>query len=143
MEELSPTTRSSRHTRWWVRYDRVAAVATRLGRLPRRSDVGVLSADVAWLANQRRAHNLSPEQWDALAALPGWSEHSRSDHWLARADELRRFIRTQGRAPRVNGPLPGESALAHWFSRQRVALRDGRLSRSRTEALNYATRDLP
>jgi len=143
MNELSPATQSpSRTARWWHRYTRVATISTQLGRLPRRSDPEIASADIAWLANQRRTHHLTEEQRLALTALPGWSDNPRAEQWLTRAEELREFIHVNGRAPRVGGRLPGESALAHWFSRQRVALRNGELSRARATALAYATRHL-
>ncbi|MGZ0712307.1 helicase associated domain-containing protein (plasmid) [Coraliomargarita sp. W4R53] len=127
-------------TQWWMRYHRVERIATQLGRLPRLSD-GADPADVGWAANQRRATSLTPEQFAALAALPGWSNRPRADAWEARAEELRNFIAAHGRMPRVRGEVEGESALAHWFSRQRLVDRAGELGHERSTALRYATRD--
>lgn len=126
---------------WWARYDRVASHAHLLGRLPRLSD-HVDPADVGWPASQRRATTLDTDQRAALAALPGWSDHPRADSWEQRAEELRVFIATHHRAPRVRGDMDGESALAHWHSRQRVADTQGRLTTERSRALRYATRAL-
>jgi hypothetical protein len=135
-----PNTQS--RERWFARYERIAVITVNLGRLPRLSD-GVRPADVSWVANQRRATTLSAEQKAALRALPGWSARPRDERWLDRAEELRTFIHTHKRAPRVRGAIPGETALAHWSSRQRVKMRDGTLSRARTNAYRYATRSLP
>lgn len=126
---------------WWATYERVAAHAWALGRLPRLSD-GVTADLVGWAASQRRALTLTADQKAALAALPGWTDRPRADAWEDRAEELRRFIATEGRAPRVRGDLPGESALAHWHSRQRVAERHGLLSPERAQLLAYSTRTL-
>ncbi|WP_091232183.1 helicase associated domain-containing protein [Microbacterium sp. 3J1] len=126
---------------WWANYEKVAEQAHALGRLPRLSD-GVPADIVGWASGQRRATTLTADQKVALAALPGWSERPRADAWEERADELRRFIATEGRAPRIRGALPGESALAHWFSRQRVAEAAGRLTAERARLLGYATRTL-
>lgn len=126
---------------WWANYEKVAEHAHALGRLPRLSD-GIPADIVGWAAGQRRATTLTTDQKAALAALPGWSERPRADAWEERADELRRFIATEGRAPRIRGVLPGESALAHWFSRQRVAEAAGRLTTERARLLAYATRTL-
>lgn len=128
-------------TQWWTRYHRIAAIAEQLGRLPRLSD-NVDPADVGWPANQRRATTLNPEQRAALEALAGWSSNPRDDAWEARAEELHRFIATYARAPRVRGGIPGEPALAHWLSRQRLADRAGELGAERSAALRYATRAL-
>jgi len=129
------------HGPWWANYERVAEHAHALGRLPRLSD-GVPADIVGWAAGQRRATTLTSKQKAALAALPGWSDRPRAEAWELRAEELRRFIATEGRAPRVRGELPGESALAHWFSRQRVAEATGRLTTERARLLAYATRTL-
>jgi len=139
----TPHSRGSKRdlTRWWARYERVAHHAHRLGRLPRLSD-GVDPADVGWPASQRRATTLTPQQRDALESLPGWSYHPRDDAWDQRAEELRQFIALHARAPRVRGPIPGESGLAHWYSRQRIADADGRLTPERALTLRYATRRL-
>lgn len=125
--------------RWFARYDRIAAIAAALGRLPRLSD-GVRPADVSWVANQRRATTLSAEKEAALSALPGWSTRPRDERWLNRAEELRTFIQTHDRAPRVRSEVPGEAALAHWSSRQRVKMRDGTLGSARADVYRYATR---
>ncbi|SDT03694.1 helicase associated domain-containing protein [Microbacterium paraoxydans] len=126
---------------WWAAYERVAEHAYALGRLPRLSD-GVPADVVGWAAGQRRATMLTADQKAALRALPGWSDRPRADAWEERAEELRRFIAAEGRLPRVRGTLPGESALAHWVSRQRVAEADGRLSPERVRLLAYATRSI-
>lgn len=126
---------------WWANYERVAAHAHALGRLPRLSD-GVPADLVGWAAGQRRATSLTADQRAALAALPGWSDRPRADAWEERAEELRRFIAAEGRVPRVRGDVPGESALAHWYSRQRVAERRGLLSPERARLLAYSTRGL-
>ncbi|MGZ0711302.1 Helicase associated domain protein (plasmid) [Coraliomargarita sp. W4R53] len=137
----SPTPHGSKRdlTHWWARYRRVEQIANRLGRLPRLSD-GVEPADVGWPANQRRATTLTVEQRAALELLPGWSSKPLSDAWESRAEELRRFINDRERAPRVRGDLPGEAALAHWHSRQRVAERNGTLSKDQIRILRYASR---
>lgn len=136
------TPRSRRHRGpWWAAYERVAEHAYALGRLPRLSD-GVPADVVGWAAGQRRATMLTPDQKAALRALPGWSDRPRADAWEERAEQLRRFITAEGRAPRVRGTIPGESALAHWHSRQRVAEADGRLSPERVRLLAYATRSI-
>lgn len=126
---------------WWASYERVAEHARALGRLPRLSD-GVPADVVGWAAGQRRATTLTADQKAALVSLPGWSDKPRADAWEDRAEELRRFITVEGRPPRVRGSIPGESALAHWFSRQRVAEADGRLSPERVRLLTYATRNI-
>lgn len=126
-------------THWWARYRRVEQIANRLGRLPRLSD-GIDPADVGWPANQRRATTLTAEQRTALEALPGWSPQPLADAWETRAEELRQFVAANGRVPRVRGDLPGESALAHWQSRQRTAERNGTLSDERRRILRYASR---
>jgi len=133
-EDLSP--------RWKARYDRIAEVTALLGRLPRRSDPGISPRDVAWIADQRRALNLTPAQRYALAQLPGWFEGTRDGVWYARAEELRVFIDAHGRPPRVRAEMREERALAHWYSRQRVALRRGELGAERTSALLYVVRAL-
>jgi len=124
---------------WRQKYDRVRPICERLGRTPRLSD-GVPATLVNWLSGQRRATSLSNEQKRALQALPGWSWEPRQAAWMERADDLRAFIATHGRMPRERDP--DESALAHWYSRQRVALREGRLSAERRAALEYAVRHL-
>ncbi|WP_442927533.1 helicase associated domain-containing protein [Microbacterium sp.] len=126
---------------WWASYERVAEYAHALGRLPRLSD-GVPADVVGWTAGQRRATTLTADQKAALMSLPGWSDKPRADAWEKRAEELRRFIAVEGRLPRVRGSVPGESALAHWVSRQRVAEADGRLSPERVRLLTYATRNI-
>ena len=142
MNDHTPADRpKTPRSQWWERYDRIAYHAERLGRLPRLSD-GVEARDVRWPAAQRRATRLTSAQRAALAALPGWSDNPRADTWEERADELRRFITTHHRAPRVRGDLPGESALAHWLSRQVVAAADGALDADRLRALRYVTRGL-
>lgn len=128
-------------TAWWARYYDVAHLASQLGRLPRLSD-GVAPAHVSWPAAQRRATTLNAQQRAALAALPGWSNNPRNDAFEDRAEELRVFIATRARAPRVRGKEPGEVALAHWLSRQRVAMAEGRLTAERARVLSYVTRQL-
>jgi len=128
--------------RWAARYDRLAAIAARLGRLPRRSDSGVDPKDVGWIADQRRALNLTPAQEYALAQLRGWVEGTRSGAWYQRAEELRVFIERHGRRPRVRAQEQPERALAHWFSRQVLCHRRGELSDERTRALRYVLRAL-
>ncbi len=142
MHTSHKTSRSGRDRGpWWINYEKVAEYAHTLGRLPRLSD-GIPQGIVGWAASQRRATTLTADQKAALAALPGWSEHPRADAWEERAEDLRCFIATEGRTPRVRGVLPGESALAHWFSRQRVAEANGRLTPERLRLLTYATRTL-
>jgi len=128
--------------RWKARYDRIAEVTALLGRLPRRSDPNVNPRDVAWIADQRRALNLTPAQSYALAQLPGWFEGTRDGAWYARAEELRAFIDLRGRRPRVRAGDQEERALAHWYSRQHVALRRGELRVERASALIYVFRAL-
>jgi len=129
--------------RWAARYRRVAQLADTLGRLPRRSDDGVLPADVSWVADQRRATNLSTRQRWLLTLLPGWDEGTRDGRWFKRAEDLRQFAREHGRRPQVRTANKFERALAHWYSRQHTAAEKGRLSPERQEALSYALRDLP
>lgn len=128
-------------TQWWTRYQRISAIAERLGRLPRLSD-GVDPSDANWPARQRRATTLNENQRNALESLPGWSDQPRTDAWEARAEDLRQFIASNDRAPQTRGALHGEAALAHWLSRQRIAERNGSLGIDRSTALRYATRHL-
>jgi hypothetical protein len=125
-----------------VRYRRIAQLAETLGRLPRRSDDGVLPADVSWVADQRRAPRLSTRQQWLLTLLPGWDEGARDGAWFKRAEDLRRFVREYGRRPRVRSADPTERALAYWYSRQHSAAEKGLLGPERVEALSYALRDL-
>ncbi len=124
---------------WNRTYQLVAVLAHRLGRLPKISD-GAPSAIVGWMANQRRATGLTVQQREALERLPGWSWDPRLDSWVARAEEVRLFVRVNGRLPRVRARA--ESALAHWYSRQCIARENGSLSPERTIMLEYALRGL-
>lgn len=128
---------SPRRTVWEHTYAQIHPIATDLGRLPRLSD-GVEPRLVNWIANQRRAQKLRPEQRALLEQLPGWSWDPKQDAWLERAEELRGFITTHGRPPREREAT--ESALAHWLSRQLVADRNGRLSADRRTVLDYVLR---
>lgn len=128
--------------RWAARYDRVAAVAAQLGRLPRRSDRGIDPKDVGWIADQRRALNPTPAQEHALAQMPGWVEGTRDGAWYGRAEQLRSFIELHERRPRVRADVREDRALAGWFSRQHVALLRGHLTDDRARALQYALRKL-
>ena len=128
---------------WAKRFKRIAAIADELGRLPRRSDDGIDSADVAWIADQRRSTTLTTQQQRALAQLPGWTEGTRDGSWYERAEDLSAFVAQHQRMPRIRTADGFERALAHWCSRQRVAARDGMLAPERAAALAYAMRGLP
>ena len=125
---------------WWETYRRVGALSRRLGRLPKLSD-GAPAVLVTWISNQRRATTLTSQQCVALESLPAWSWNPRQAAWIARAEELRLFIRATGRLPRVRDD--GERALAHWYSRQHLAMQRRELPRHREVLLHYATRPLP
>jgi len=128
---------------WAMRYRRIARLADARRRVPRRSDEGVDPADVSWIADQKRAEGLSFRQRWLLALLPGWEESTRDGAWYKRAEDLRQFIATHERLPRVRTTDAFERALAHWLSRQRVAVKENRLSRERADALAYALRSVP
>ena len=124
---------------WWDTYRLVSALSRPLGRVPKLSD-GAPAVVVNWLSNQRRATTLTSQQRAALESLPDWSWDPRQDAWIARAEELRLFIHAHGRFPRVRDK--SEQALAHWYSRQRLALQRRELLPHREKLLHYATRPL-
>jgi hypothetical protein len=128
-------------TEWMRRYDTVRRLSKSQGRLPTRSSSPDLAL-VAWISNQRRAWNLTLEQQRLLSELPGWSWAPHQDRWEQRAEELRLFIATHGRAPRARAAHLDERSLAHWYSRQRIAVQRGDLNQERTAALAYAIRGL-
>lgn len=126
---------------WTRRYDEVRRLARSQRRLPTRGSTAD-SALVAWVSNQRRAWNLSAEQQRLLSELPGWSWTPHEERWEERAEDLRMFIATYGRAPRARAVHVRERSLAHWHSRQRVAQQNGELDPHRAVLLSYATRGL-
>lgn len=92
------------------------------------------------MTRQRLDASLTPERRRLLERLPGWDWDPRETQWERRAEELRRFVRAQSHLPRVRSDDPQESALAHWYSRQRVMRDEGRLSVEREELLSYVMR---
>lgn len=95
-----------------------------------------------WVTNQRRALDSPSHRRVRLESLPGWSWDPRGDRWESRAESLRQFIAERGRTPRVRTEDVDERALAHWYSRQRVALTEGRISDERARVLAYVTRQI-
>lgn len=87
--------------------------------------------DAAWIRNQRRARTLTVVQQLLLEALPHWSWAPQDESWDLRGVELATFIRREQRMPRVRASSKSERALAHWFSRQRILHREGRLKHAR------------
>lgn len=70
-----------------------------------------------------------------LEAIPGWSWAPQEDAWDARRTQFAEFLRDRHRMPRVRAKDLHERALAHWYSRQRVLHRDGKLTHSRVQSL--------
>jgi hypothetical protein len=94
------------------------------------------------MSNQRRSWSLTEEQQRLLSELPGWSWTPHDERWEERAEDLRVFIATHGRAPRVRAVHVRERSLAQWYSRQRVALQRGDLDPHRAVAFSYVVRGL-
>lgn len=131
----------SRDSAWSSRYQELVSVVAKLGRLPRCSD-DCDAALLTWIANQRRAPFLADERQRMLEDLQGWKWDPRDVQWQQRAEELRGFVTTEKRSPRVRNAHAEERALAHWVSRQRVARDEGRLSEERVAMLDYAMRNV-
>lgn len=87
----------------------------------------------AWVKNQRRSDHLCALQMRLLEALPGWTWSPREDAWIARAEELSRFLISSRRAPRIRTEDPVERRLAYWLGRQLRLMRLGELSRTQVQ----------
>lgn len=73
-----------------------------------------------------------------LERVPGWTWEPRSDHFEARAEELRQFIRAEGRVPRRRTEVTHERVLALWLYRQNCAIATGGVGPEREALLAYA-----
>lgn len=92
------------------------------------------SVSVSWVKNQRRG-SLCEYQVAALTQIPDWKWAPRRTVWNERAHQLDEFRKSFGREPRVRSGWKEERSLAHWASRQRQALREGKLSPAKEAAL--------
>lgn len=91
---------------------------------------GIFPSDeqsVMWVKNQRRAA-LCDYQVASLMQIPNWKWHPRRTSWDHRVAELNSFREEFGREPRVRSVWEHERALAHWYSRQRKAAKEGKLT---------------
>lgn len=126
--------------RWNAAFDRITAFTDQHGRIPTRSDdLGMAN----WLAGQRfalRAHRLPTDRARSLARLPGWMESLSSTRarqpWEQRCAQLRLFLTTHQRYPRVTARDAEECVLARWVTTQREQARRDGLSAYRTAALS-------
>lgn len=125
------STASGRSGRWASRYAEV-----RLALLDDR----FIEGHGAWVRNQRRAKSLTLLQQLLLEAIPGWSWAPQEDAWDARRTQFAEFLRDHDRMPRVRAKDLHERALAHWYSRQRVLEREGKLTHTRVQSFKALLR---
>ena len=93
------------------------------------------SVSASWVKNQRRGA-LCDYQVAAIMRLPGWKWAPRRMTCDERAKALDHFRNDYGRDPRIRSGWEYERALAHWHTRQRRALDQGKLTPAQVAALD-------
>jgi superfamily II DNA or RNA helicase len=91
-----------------------------------------------WVSAQRRSHaagELSPELATRLESLPGWTWDPVADLWGQNFAALTQFVEREGHARVPQDHMEAGLALGAWVGSRRWQYRQGRLSRSRAEAL--------
>ncbi len=141
LDGLAPTWTHERRkeAKWGLRAGQLAEFFTTHDRLPRstRADEGERRLN-AWLHAQRDAE-LTDKQIATLdATVPIWRGEGVSASWAHRTREIQEFIRDEGHRPRPQGATPEERRMGFWLTRQRKALRDGRLSDAAVAMLEEA-----
>ncbi len=141
LDGLTPTWTHERRNeaKWGLRAQQLAEFFAEHDRLPRstRADEDERRLN-AWLHVQRDAE-LTDEQITTLnAAVPTWRGEGVPSGWAHRTREIQHFIRDEGHRPRPQGATPEERRMGFWLTRQRKALREGRLSEAAATMLEEA-----
>lgn len=115
--------------KWSLRVAELAVFVAEHGNLPRNTRSDEVERQLsAWMQVQRRAE-LSDDQAEMLnLSVPGWRGDGVAAGWSARVREIEAFVGKNGHRPRPQGDTPEESRMGFWLTRQRRALREGRLS---------------
>lgn len=108
-------------------------------RLPREEISNEERALADWVRYQRRSASVerhSQYQQLRLQFVPGFKWAPKEQHWNSVLADFEQFVDHHGRAPRYRSDDTDEKALAAWASKQRTAMRAGKLSPLRIAKLD-------